>query len=290
MLLGIGSLKDLSNLELKESLIVIGAILAVFLSYSFGFLVNCWSDFEVDQLGKQHLSSAVQHFSESRNAILLLGFLNGVVSLFIMTYVSVQINDVTPVVLLIIGLFLGLTYSVDPPRFKSNPYLHPLIALPTATLPGLVMIIITAHYSARETPWLPILVIVLGISLMHYGLVLVNQIEDIEEDKHLGINTPAVVLGGSRTIRLILLLTFLGMITVLLGFAPLVLNQNGSTLKAFFLFFSLMPSYVILKVVLLLRSNLSPSKLKTFAQELQIFHLVELLGFLGLSIIYAITP
>lgn len=289
MLLGFGSLKDIPRLNLQETLIVTEAILAVFLSYSFGFLVNCWSDFEVDQLGKQHLSTAIKRFSENRNAILLLGILNGTLSLIIMSYVSFQINDILPIVLLVIGLLLGLTYSVDPPRFKSNPYLHPLITLPTATFPGFVMILITAHFSSRKTPWVPVLVIVLGISLMHYGLVLVNQIEDLEEDKHLGINTPAVVLGDSRTMGLILFLTILGMIIVLWGFASLIFDQVSSLLKVLFLLFSLVPSYVILRVALLLRSNLSPAKLKAFAQELQTFHLVELLGFLGLSTLYAIA-
>jgi 4-hydroxybenzoate polyprenyltransferase len=175
-------------------------LVVFFLLFNTGFMVNCWADWEVDEIYKKRLAASVKGFG--RDTVRNLVILHIVLALLITIHISL-IMTWKPVLLflVILGTFLGVAYSIEPFRFKSKGPYHSVMAFPVFAAPGLF-----SYYLVNNMPFSDLysqvfLVLVIGITVAHYGLVLLSQTEDYPDDKKMKIRTPAVAWGIRRTVN-----------------------------------------------------------------------------------------
>jgi 4-hydroxybenzoate polyprenyltransferase len=185
---------------LSMIMVVIEGLVIFFLLFNTGFIVNCWADWESDEKYKTHLSNAVQ--TMGRKTVGWIVVAHVVIAILITIHLS-MIFTFKPVLLflVLIGVFLGVGYSVEPFRFKSRGVWHSVMAFPVFAAPGLFSYFLVTDIAFNDLYTQMFLVLVIGITCAHYALVLISQSEDYPEDKEANINTPAVTWGLKKTLR-----------------------------------------------------------------------------------------
>jgi len=202
----------------RESLLYLAAgLFAFFLLFNVGFMINCWADWEVDMEHKTHLSQAVQ--SVGRKTVGDLVVVHIIVAVLISFYISYMLDRWLIVILVLIGTFLGVAYSVEPFRFKRRGVFHSVMAVPVFAIPGLYSYLLVSPLPLDELHSQIFLFLVLGITLAHYGLVLISQSEDYPEDKKANLTTAAVHWGLKKTLKISFALNVIGSIMVVAAFA-----------------------------------------------------------------------
>ena len=73
------------------------------------------------------------------------------------------------------------------------------------------------YYAIALTIELPIVVAMLGFMTGHYAIALANQSGDFREDRRVGLTTPAVKWGLSRTLRFAIYFSIFGIIVLGIG-------------------------------------------------------------------------
>jgi 4-hydroxybenzoate polyprenyltransferase len=225
--------------DIGHILILIEGLFIFFLLFNVGFMVNCWADWEVDETYKTRLSDAVKDVGRSTVGKMVV--LHIVIAVVLAAHISFIITF-KPVlfILVLIGTFLGVAYSVEPFRFKSKGALHSVMAFPVFSAPGLFSYFLVNDLALTDIHSQVFLLLVAGVTTAHYALVLLSQSEDHPDDKAMGIVTPAVAWGLRTTVR-----------------RALKLNLWGSTVSigAFVLLFFLVdpdaPPYMLLLLLLL---------------------------------------
>jgi 4-hydroxybenzoate polyprenyltransferase len=205
-------------------LILIEGILIFILLFNVGFMVNCWADWKVDELYKTKLYHAVIEMGRKKLGILVI--IHILASVILAYHVTLQIQRLEISLLVWIGIFLGVGYSIEPFRFKKRGLLHSLIALPIFFIPGFYSYLLVNNAPITEPYTLLFIITAIGITLGHYALILVSQAEDIPADKEMGLLTPAVKYGVKKTLHISYLLNILGstIITISLMLMFLIIN------------------------------------------------------------------
>ena len=195
--------------DLTHILVILEGLVVFFLLFNVGFMINCWADWEVDEIYKKKLAASVKGFG--RDTVRNLVILHVSLALLISIHISL-IMTWKPVLLflVILGTFLGVAYSIEPFRFKSKGVFHSVMAFPVFAAPGLF-----SYYLVNDRPFSDLysqvfLVLVFGVTVAHYGLVLLSQSEDYPDDKKMKIKTPAVAWGIRRTVNRALKLNIWG--------------------------------------------------------------------------------
>jgi 4-hydroxybenzoate polyprenyltransferase len=211
-------------LSYKVVLILFEGIVIFILLFNVGFMVNCWADWKVDELYKTKLYHAVMEMG--RNKLGLLVILHILFSVLLAYHVTLQTQRIEISLLVWIGIFLGVGYSIEPFRFKKRGLLHSLIALPIFFIPGLYSYLLVNTDSIANLYSLSFILAAVGITVGHYALILVSQAEDTPADKKMGLITPAVKWGIQKTLHISYLSNFIGSIILILslGFIFLIVN------------------------------------------------------------------
>lgn len=206
-------------------LYLVEGILIFLLLFNTGFMINCWADWEIDKYYKTKLYTAVKKMG--RSTIGLLVVLHVAISILLAIHITLAIDKIELIVMVLIGTFLGLTYSVEPFRFKRRGILHSLVALPIFFIPGVYSYFLVSDLAIDVSYTLMFVVLGAGITVSHYALILVSQAEDYPDDKKMGLCTPAVKWGLNKTLHISILSNFLGSIVIIISLTLMFLLINA---------------------------------------------------------------
>lgn len=185
---------------------------AVFaLLYFSGFIINASTDIDVDKKCKTYVAYAAE--SMGIGTLRLLTLLQVIAAFLLSLHLAYITGNIYLPVLVAIGIFFGIGYSVKPFHFKVRGTLHVIALLLSAFM--LPFIFLYSILTTNITP--EMYMVIVGFSFAHYGIALTNQTADYLEDKEGGMCTPAVRWGLLPTIRFALIMMFAGLFVLLLG-------------------------------------------------------------------------
>jgi 4-hydroxybenzoate polyprenyltransferase len=187
-------------------------------------MVNCWADWKVDELYKTRLYQAVKKLGRRSLGVIII--IHILLSFVLAFHLSIVLQRIEISILVWIGTFLGVGYSVEPIRFKRRGILHSIVALPIFFIPGVYSYFLVSSLSITDPYTIFFLLAATGITIGHYALILISQAEDQPDDKKMGLLTPAVKWGLFKTIRLSFLLNVIGSILTILALIGLFLLIN----------------------------------------------------------------
>jgi len=187
-------------------------------------MVNCWADWKVDELYKTKLYMAVKKMGRSNLGVLVV--IHIVVSILLAYHLTMVIGRIEISVLVWVGIFLGVGYSVEPFRFKRRGILHSLIAIPIFFIPGLYSYFLVSDLPLDAPYTYLFFLLAGGITVSHYALILVSQAEDFPADKKMGLYTPAVKWGLKKTLYISFISNLLGSIVTTIAFMLVFLMIN----------------------------------------------------------------
>ena len=150
------------------------------LLFNVGFMVNCWADWKVDELYKTKLYQAVVGLGRQNLGILVIVHI--ILAILLALHLSIALNRIEISILVWIGTFLGVAYSVEPFRFKRRGLLHSLVALPIFFIPGVYSYFLVSSLQITDLYSLSFILLAIGITIGHYALILVSQAEDLLSD------------------------------------------------------------------------------------------------------------
>lgn len=162
-------------------------ILIFLLLFNVGFMVNCWADWKIDELYKTKLYLAVMRMGRSKLGIMVT--IHIAVAILLASHLTMAIGRPEIIILVWIGTFLGVAYSVEPFRFKRRGALHSIIALPIFFIPGVYSYFLVSDLPIDAPYTYMFLLLAAGITIGHYALILVSQAEDYPDDKKMGLYT-----------------------------------------------------------------------------------------------------
>lgn len=195
-------------------------ILIFFFLFSFGDMINCLADRDLDAIYKPHLSEAVYGLGVGFVTFQVIA--TAAIALGLAAHLSWRLERWMMLVFVAIGLALGAAYSVKPIQLKGRG-LAQLACLWLIIFVG-PMLFIGMLVSA--TPSLAVLIFAAAYGTLQMGVILVNTAEDYPEDLEANISTSIVALGLHRGIALACWLTAIGAIGVILTLGGL-LWQRG---------------------------------------------------------------
>jgi len=210
----LGLLLGARNFQGFGSIYLLVSIPALFMTYLSGFIVNAITDYEIDKTYgtyKGEIPRAVDHFGIKKMWILLISHI--VIPLAISLWVSLSVHKIELFLLLCIGYFMGMGYSLKPFTFKTRGIWHSISLASCAFLLPLLYIYILASPEVH----LPDLVIIVGFSTLHYALTLTNQAVDYFEDKKYSVHNPTVLWGLKKSLNYTLIFMGIGLTIMITG-------------------------------------------------------------------------
>jgi len=188
---------------------------AVFvLLYFMGFMINAYTDQEIDRkytIFKNKIPDAVAQIGQRNMRALIAGQIAGAFA--ITAHISYVMGSWLPLALVAVGTFFGVGYSIPPFKFKVRGWLHAVSLTISAFLVPAIFILFTIAGTVAVAP----LIIVLGFSILHYGIAFANQAIDYLEDKAEGVKSPPVRWGMENSLRIALVTIFIGMAVEFVG-------------------------------------------------------------------------
>jgi len=281
----VGSNSVSSILAANSFPFLLEGIFIFILLFNVGFMVNCWADWKVDELYKTRLYQAVKKLGRRSLAVIIIVH---ILLAFVLAFqLSIVLQRIEISILVWIGTFLGVGYSVEPIRFKRRGILHSMVALPIFFIPGVYSYFLVSSLSMTDPYTIFFLLAATGITIGHYALILISQAEDQPVDKKMGLFTPAVKWGLPKTIRLSFLLNVIGSILTILALIGLFLLINIwllilVPLVAFGRYFSFKEVYALMK-----RSKTISSEtffLQELRQKMPAYPLWHAYGLSGITI------
>lgn len=198
---------------------IIEGLVIFILLFNVGFMVNCWADWQVDELYKTKLYQAVM--SVGRRTVGILVIVHIVIAFLLALHLSIVLHRIEISLLVWVGTFFGVAYSVEPFRFKRRGLLHSSVALPIFLIPGIYSYFLVSPLSLSDFYSQMFLLAAVGITIGHYALILVSQAEDLPADREMKLVTPAVRWGVHRTVINSLALNLFGSVLIVIGLAGL---------------------------------------------------------------------
>ncbi|MBM4248353.1 MAG: hypothetical protein FJ149_02775 [Euryarchaeota archaeon] len=201
---------------------------AVFiLLYFMGFIINAYTDLEIDRkytIFKNRLPDAVELIGRRNVRALIAGQILGA---FLLTvHISLAMGSWVPLALVAVGTFFGVGYSLPPLHFKVRGWLHALSLIVSAFLVPACFLLYIIAGTIEPAPF----VIVLGFSLLHYGIAFANQAIDYIEDRAGGVRSPPVRWGMERSLVVAMAFIFTGMALALVGLYHHIVGGASSVL------------------------------------------------------------
>ena len=157
--------------------------------FSYGDLLNCLADRELDSIYKPQLTEAVRGLG-IRNVIVQI-VLSGAAAMALSIHMAWLLDRWLLLPMAVAGLFVAYAYSIEPLRLKRRG-LWQLAFYWIGLFTG--PMIFTA-YLFDPAPSSTVLLVAAFYGLMQTGVILVNTAEDFPEDRKLGVRTAIVALG-----------------------------------------------------------------------------------------------
>lgn len=196
------------------------AILIFVLLYFAGFIINSYTDIQVDKHYKIHVASSSQKLGPAvLKKIVIVQVSIAIVLIF---HLAWAINAFWLIPICLLGIFLGLAYSIKPFEFKVKGIMH-TISLSISAL--MVPFILLYSSVSTDFSWY-IIVLFISFPITHYGIALANQTGDYLEDKSEGLQSPAVRWGLNNTLKLAKSMTLVGLCIMLIAIYGFVLQAH----------------------------------------------------------------
>ena len=237
ILLASSSIQDFLKLEVIES------IIAFFFLFRSGFIINALTDIEADKKYKTYVSGSVDYFG--KRFVRNLFILHLLLPLIITVHICYLINNYWLLPLIVVWIFFGIGYSIDPFRFKVRGVLHATLIYSVFLAPFFYL-----YFIISGIPQISTVFIFISLSIIHYGLALVNQSQDYIEDKDSGLLTPAVRWGLTRTLKLSLTLAVIGLFIYLISIYFTFSNISNISILSYTLSFELVFSISSILIVI----------------------------------------
>jgi len=213
-LLAVTSISNLNLLMFTESVLVFGLL------YFSGFIINAATDMEVDSMAKTFVSDSAVRIGKRGLQILTLFQVS--LAFILSLHISMVLGSWVPSILVAIGIFFGIGYSIEPFHFKVKGIGHVIsLMLSAFTLPFMFLL-----YCVTQGFTVPHMLAIIGFSITHYGIALTNQSQDYLEDRAAGLTTPAVKWGLARTLKGSLTMTIIG-IPIMMSGLMLISMERG---------------------------------------------------------------
>lgn len=214
LLLTATTLMDLLNILYFE------AILAFGLLYFSGFIINSYTDINVDKHYKIYVATSSQKLGPKilKNLVIIQVGL----AIVIIIHLSWVLNAFWLIPICLLGIFMGLAYSIKPFEFKVKGIMHIISLSLSAFMVPFILLYTTV---STNFAWY-IVMLLIGFPIAHYGIALANQTGDFLEDKREGLQSPAVKWGLNNTLKLAKSMVLIGLcleiiaIYGLIWFAP----------------------------------------------------------------------
>ena len=207
------TIQDIFNLVVLEGLILF------FIIYAMGDIINCLVDRDLDATYKTRLSNAV--FGLGVENVRNIVIVSGILSLVLAVHLSLVTGRWGILALVLIGMFLGIQYSMGPFFFKSRGILH-LVCL---WLLLYFLPMLCSSLFVQDAITMQIVALAAAYATVEMGIILVNTSEDLPEDRAMGVRTTTVALGLPRTIMLATGMVIVGGI----GFIAFWISLYGQT-------------------------------------------------------------
>jgi 4-hydroxybenzoate polyprenyltransferase len=204
--------------------IIIEGIIIFILLFNVGFMINCWADWKVDELYKTKLYKTVIKMGREKLGILVI--IHIILSIILAYHITVQLDRIEVSILVWIGIFLGVGYSIEPFRFKRRGLLHSLIALPIFFIPGFYSYLLVNDKPITDNYTIIFIIAAIGITISHYALILISQAEDTPADKKMNLYTPAVKWGLKKTLKISYMANFIGSVIITVSLMIMFLTIN----------------------------------------------------------------
>jgi 4-hydroxybenzoate polyprenyltransferase len=184
-------------------------VLVLILLFSFGDMINCLADRDLDAVYKPHLSQAVYRLGVRCVAWQVAA--TAAAALGLAVHLSWRLGRWTLLGLVAMGLALGAAYSVEPVRLKGR-------GLAQLACLWLIIFVGPMLFAASLIEALPSPTVIAFAALygaLQMGVILVNTAEDYPEDRAAAVRTTIVALGLRRGVALAAWLALGGSLGVL---------------------------------------------------------------------------
>ncbi len=193
------------------------AILAFTLLYFSGFIINSYTDVTVDKHYKIYVATSSEKMGPK--VLQYLVVLQVGIAIILIIHIAWSIKFLALIPISLLGIFMGLAYSVKPFEFKVKGILH-IISLSLSAF--MVPFVLLYSTMSMDFSWY-ILILFLGFTIAHYGIALANQTGDFLEDRSEKLQTPAVRWGLNNTLKLAKTMSLVGLGMELFAFYILIL-------------------------------------------------------------------
>lgn len=175
---------------------VIEGLVMFFVLYSLGDMVNCLADRDLDSVYKTRLSRAVYRIGVRNVGALVVA--ESIIGLGLAAQLAASTGRWLILGLVVVGVFLGIEYSIRPVYFKGRGLGH-LVCL---WLLLYFLPMLCAALFVTSTLSVDIVEVAAAYATVEMGIILINTSEDLPEDRAAGVRTTTVALGLAPTIRL----------------------------------------------------------------------------------------
>ena len=201
---------------------------AVFiLLYFMGFILNAYTDQEIDgkyTIFKNKIPDAVKLIGRGNIKALIAG--QTLAAFLITAHISYVMGSWLPLALVALGAFFGIGYSIPPFQFKVRGWLHAVSLIISAFFVPAVFLL----YIIAGTVTLAPVMLIVGFSLLHYGIAFANQAIDYLEDKASGVRSPPVLWGMERSLKVALATIVVGAFVEFAGLYYFIVPSGASLL------------------------------------------------------------
>jgi 4-hydroxybenzoate polyprenyltransferase len=213
------SLSDMLSIELIAGLV---AFLLLFLS---GFTINAYTDRKLDEnydSFKRNISKSVRVIGARK--LLHLTIAQVAIALIISAWIAWRMEAWWLYGLVLVGVFLGIGYSVKPLNFKERGSIWHAVALGTSIF---FIPLLFLYFIAAGELTVFVIILAVGFSMVHYAMEYGNQANDYLEDRSANVKTPPVRLGITKSLRIAMWMFLLGAIIVGYSFYFLIFSNEA---------------------------------------------------------------
>jgi 4-hydroxybenzoate polyprenyltransferase len=198
------------------------AFLLLFLS---GFTINAYTDRKLDanyDSFKQNISRSVRVLGA--RTLLNITIAQVVIALILSAIVAWRMGEWGLYLLVLVGVFFGIGYSIKPLNFKERGSVWHAVALGTSIF--FIPLLFLYWIAAGELNSF-VFILAAGFSLVHYAMEYGNQANDYLEDRAANVMTPPVRLGIAQSLRVALYMFVVGALIVAYSFQYLIFHNEA---------------------------------------------------------------
>jgi len=200
----------------------LAAFLLLFLS---GFTINAYTDRKLDEnydSFKRNISSSVGVLGAKK--LLYITIAQVVVAVILSGIVAYRMAEPLLFAMVLVGVFLGIGYSIKPLNFKERGSIWHAVALGTSIF---FIPLLFLYWIAAGELTVFVFILATGFSLVHYAMEYGNQANDYLEDRAANVMTPPVRLGIASSLKVATYMFVAGAFIVGYSFSYLIFTNEA---------------------------------------------------------------